>query len=135
MRSMASVHCSSCWTITFGSGASYGDWIDFVVLFGQIVTIILPSFPLFLSSWQYCCRTRVIPIIGKSSKIHKKAIGFLSAKCGEFKKFTIWKCSVMVEYLNRRCTLQDDFINPCPKFGTNWIVALMTSNDRLIWSY
>jgi len=30
------------------------------------------------------------------------------------------------------CTLQDDFINQCPKFGTNRIVALMTSNDRLI---
>ena len=29
-------------------------------------------------------------------------------------------------------TLQDEFIIPCPKFGTNRIVALMTSNDRLI---
>jgi transposase-like protein len=30
------------------------------------------------------------------------------------------------------CKLQDDFIIPCPKFGTSRIVALMTSNDRLI---
>ena len=30
------------------------------------------------------------------------------------------------------CTLQDEFMIPCPKFGTSRIVALMTSNDRLI---
>ena len=31
-----------------------------------------------------------------------------------------------------RCMLQDKFTIPCSKFGTNRIVAFMTSNDRLI---
>ena len=57
----------------------------------------------------------VIPIIGKSSKIHKKAIGFLSANCGEFKKFTIGKCSDMVECVNRRTSYR---INDCGNHKT-----------------
>jgi len=102
MRSRASVHWSVCWTLTFGSGIGYGDSIDFVVLFSQVVSIILPDFPLLVSRWQYCCGARQVPIIENPSIIHKKAIGLLSANCGEFKNIMMGKCSVMVKYVSRR---------------------------------
>ena len=55
------------------------------------------------------------------------------SKCFTFKMLIYFiRASLFQITTNVPCTLQDDFINPCPKFGTNWIVALMTSRRRLI---
>ena len=58
------------------------------------------------------------------------AIGsHLMATGGPYKKPVIAAVIINAQAQYVPCTLQDEFIIPCPKFGTNRIVALMTSND------